>query len=365
MMWRNSVVAICLLGAASGLHAQFVEQAKVVPSGLMSIYSPSVGTSVALSSDGSTAIVGAMFFDDNSFTSSIVGAAWVYTRANGVWTQQSGALTGADASSFYESLQGSAVALSADGNTAIVGGMEDGGGQTFGDPNPTGAVWVYTRRSGVWSQQGSKLVPSDVVPGTITDLYFGAGADFGATAAVSADGNTLVAGGWGDNGGDGAAWVFTRDSNGRWSQQGNKLVGANTSMANQGWSVGISADGNTLIEGAPSDFCPVSPANCIGAAWIFTRSGGVWSQQVKLVGTGNAGANPNEGWSVAISGDGNTAAITGPFDNNSQGAIWIFTRSGSTWSQQGGKLTVTGATASPGLGLNNVSLSLPMATPSW
>ncbi|MBK9401805.1 MAG: hypothetical protein IPN36_13435 [Bacteroidetes bacterium] len=79
-----------------------------------------------------------------------------------------------------------------------------------------------------------------------------------------------------------------------------------------------------------------------GAAWIWTRSGNTWSQQGnKLVGTGNVGA-AHQGASVAVSADGNTAIVGGAVDNNYQGAIWVFTRSAGIWSQEGGKLVGTG-----------------------
>ena len=89
-----------------------------------------------------------------------------------------------------------------------------------------------------------------------------------------------------------------------------------------------------------------------GAAWVFTRSGATWTQQGgKLVGTGHIGegefAHVGEGEfgaSVALSGDGNTALIGGPGDDSGKGAAWVFTRSGSTWTQQGAKLTGTGET---------------------
>ena len=67
----------------------------------------------------------------------------------------------------------------------------------------------------------------------------------------------------------------------QFTQQGPKLVGTGAvGSANQGQSVGISADGNTVLVGGPSD-------NPNGAAWVFTRSNGVWAQQgSKLVETG-------------------------------------------------------------------------------
>jgi hypothetical protein len=141
-----------------------------------------------------------------------------------------------------------------------------------------------------FTQQGPKLVGNDAV-GTIVQQ--------GYSVASSADGSTAIVGGANDDNGVGAVWVFTR-SNGVWTQQGSKLV-ANDAVgaANQGWSVAVSADGNTAIVGGPGD-------NNIGAAWIFTRSGGVWTQQgSKLIGTGAVG-NAGQGYSVSLSGDGNT-----------------------------------------------------------
>jgi hypothetical protein len=76
----------------------------------------------------------------------------------------------------------------------------------------------------------------------------------------------------------------------------------------------------------------------IGATWVYTRSNGVWTQQgSKLVGSGASGPS-NQGWSVALSGDGNTAIVGGVTDNADVGAAWVFTRSGGIWTQQGSKL---------------------------
>jgi hypothetical protein len=115
----------------------------------------------------------------------------------------------------------------------------------------------------------------------------------GTSVAVSGGGHTVVAGGPSDNGNIGAVWVFTQSS-GSWSQQtelsGNNAVGA----AQQGNSIALSADGNTGIVGGPGD------NNSAGAAWVFTQSGEVWSQQAKLVGNNPSGAAA-QGTSVALS----------------------------------------------------------------
>jgi len=283
------------------------------------------GSSVSLSADGNTAIVGGS--EDNLGR----GAAWVYTRSGGVWSQQGGKLVGTGSTG--AAYQGLSVSLSADGNTAIVGGR--------GDNNNRGAAWVYTRSGGVWSQQGGKLVGTGST-----------GAAFqGWSVSLSADGNTAIVGGYADNGSQGAAWVYTR-SGGAWRQQGNKLVGTgNTGAAQQGISVSLSADGNTAIMGGSND------NGRQGAAWVYTRSGGAWSQQGgKLVGTGGGTGLAQQGISVSLSADGNTAMVGGYGDNSYQGAAWVYTRSGGAWSQQGGKLVGTGNTGAAQQGIS-VSLS--------
>jgi hypothetical protein len=220
--------------------------------------------------------------------------------------------------------EGWSVALSADGDTALIGGPSN--------DNGAGAAWVFTRSGSTWSQQGSKLV------GTGASGH----ANQGWSVALSGDGNTAVIGGPFDNNDTGAAWVFVR-SGSTWSQQGSKLVGTGAVFAGpapaveQGRSVALSADGNTALIGGPFD------NGDTGAVWVFTRSGSTWSQQgSKLVGTGAIGPAV-QGQSVALSGDGITALIGGPGDNGSAGAAWVFTFSGSTWSQQGSKLVGTGA----------------------
>jgi hypothetical protein len=303
---NSSVGASWVFTRSSGVWLQ--QGSKLVGTGVVG--AAWQGRSVAISADGNTAIVGG----DNDIGG--LGAAWVFTRSGGVWSQQY-LLSGSGA--IGAAYQGSSVAISADGNTALVGGKYDN--------SNAGATWVYTRSGGVWSQQGSKLVGTGSV----------GAAKQGSKVAISADGNTAIISGFNDNSNAGAAWVFTR-SGGVWSQQGSKLVGTGAvGTAMQGHSVAISADGNTAIVGGYED------NSLVGATWVFTRGGGVWSQQGnKLVGTGAVG-HAWQGTSVAISANGNTAIVGGDADSSGRGAAWVFTRSGGVWSQQGSKLVGTGA----------------------
>jgi hypothetical protein len=124
----------------------------------------------------------------------------------------------------------------------------------------------------------------------------------------------------------------------QFTQQGPKLVGTGAAgLARQGWSVALSGDGNTAIVGGHED------NSAAGAAWVYTRSRGVWTRRGgKLIGTAAVG-NGRQGISVALSGDGNTAFVGGPDDdphtngNSATEAAWVFTRTGDVWTQQGGK----------------------------
>ncbi len=91
-----------------------------------------------------------------------------------------------------------------------------------------------------------------------------------------------------------------------------------------GSAVALDRDGDTALVGGPQD------NNGIGAVWVFTRRGSTWTQQAKLTGGGAIGS-AQFGTGVALSSDGKTALIGGPGDNSGLGAGWVFTRRGSTW----------------------------------
>jgi hypothetical protein len=284
------------------------------------------GSSVSISADGKTVLVGGEI--DNSGE----GAVWVFTQNAGIWAQQGTKLVGTGNTSAAH--QGHAVSISADGNTALVGGPND---NYLNISGADGAAWVFTRTGNSWAQVGNKLVGT----GSTNPAFLG------GAVAISGDGNTAFVSGILDGGGVidglptvGAVWVFAKIGN-CWTQQGNKLIGNGLLpglKGSQGWSVALSADGNTGIIGGVGDL-----VDRTGAAWIFTRSAGVWTQQGnKLIGSGVLGAYANQGGSVGISADGNTAIVGGINDNNAEGAVWVYTRSGNVWSQQANKLIGTG-----------------------
>jgi FG-GAP repeat protein len=239
--------------------------------------------------------------------------------------------------------------LSADGNTALIGAWNDdnvlAGNEHY---SGEGAAWVFTRSGSTWTQQGEKLVGDC----TGSCAHEGTGetgeGKFGTSVALSEDGDTAIIGGWDDDSGRGAAWVFTR-SGSTWTQQGEKLVGDCTvSCANEGTgetgagrfgvSEALSADGDTaLIAG-------IDDNSTRGAVWLFTRSGSTWTQQgEKLTGGGEAGEG-EFGTNVALSADGGTAMIGAWRDNGGRGAAWVFANPPSSATGSASAVTQTVAT---------------------
>ena len=278
------------------------------------------GRSVAISADGNTVIIGAPV--DNSRQ----GAAWVYVREGSHWKQQGSKLFGLGAVGAAE--QGRSVGISADGNTAIVGGNNDNGG--------IGAAWIFIRKGGVWTQQGSKLV------GTGYDDFI-LPVNMGYAVSMSADGNTVILGAPYDNYPRGAAWIFSR-SDGLWTQQGEKLFEESSISGGQGISVGLSADGNTAILGAPLE------NNQEGAAYLFFKSGTEWNRQAKKLNTTGSSGTKWQGISVALSADGSSAIVGASVAENARGAAWVFEKNGAEWLQKGNQIFGRGSSDNAGQG---------------
>ena len=296
------------------------------------------GYSVAVSGDGNTFAVGSPFEDSSSTGvnstsnegATSAGAVYVYSRVAGTWQQQAYVKASDTAGAF--DFFGISVSLSGDGNTLAVG--------AYNHAN-TGAVYVYARTGGNWAPQQALTSPTAT-----------SGDGFGIAVSLSGDGNTLAIGTPGENTVAGSVHVFTL-SGGSWSQQGSALVASNSEpMIMFGSSVALSSNGNTLAVGAngenspatgvngnPANDCNGAQTNCAmssGAAYVFARSGATWSQQA-YVKASNTAANDQFGNSVALSGDGNTLAVGSPFEDSTatdSGAAYVFTRSGTNWSQQ-------------------------------
>jgi hypothetical protein len=221
------------------------------------------------------------------------------------------------------------LALAADGDTLAVSAIgEDssatgiGGNQGNDVPGGHGAAYVFTRNAGTWTQQAyvkaSNTGSSDM---------------FGLGLALAADGNTIAVGALDDSNatgiggnqcdnsarGSGAAYVFTRSA-GTWTQQAY-VKASNTGADDQfGMSLALAADGDTLAVGAPLEAGNaagiggdqfVDSAGENGAVYVFTRSAGIWAQQA-YVKASNTDEGDRFGWSLALANDGATLAVGAP-----------------------------------------------------
>lgn len=248
----------------------------------------SLGFSVAINGDH---FIAGAFRDDN-----YLGSAYTFTRSAGLWFAGP-KLSGAD--SVADDNFGWSVALN--GSTAIIGANLDDSPAV-----DQGSAYVYFPNP-QWAQQ-AKLVAAD---GALDD-QFGIG--------VGVSGDTAIVGAFGANTSRGAAYVFTRTGT-VWTQQQKLTAGDGAAGDQFGWSVAI--DGETVIIGAHSD------DGARGAAYVFRRSGTVWTEEQKL--TSADGATFDQfGYSVAISGE---SVVCGAVADDN-GSAYVFTRSGTTWSQQ-------------------------------
>jgi hypothetical protein len=341
------------------------------------------GMNVALSADGNTMAVSAPWErsaatgvngDQNDDSLPQAGAVYVFARSGDSWTQQAyvkASNTGrrdADGDQF-----GFSVALSGDGNTLAVGATTEdsvatgiNGNQADDSAQSAGAVYVYARMGTTWSQQA-------YVKGSNTE----AGDLFGYDVSLSNDGNTLAAAGYDEDGpgrgvnadqgngtnGSGAIYVFSRTGS-DWRQHAYLKGSRSEGNDALGFSVAISGDGSTIVAGAGDEACLVggiNPQGCdtdkpedasggsAGAAYVWVRSGDTWTEQAFI-----KPSNPDlQDWfavNLAVSGDGSTVLVGAPMEdsrgrgvNNAEqqddsatesGAAYLFTRSGTTWSQQ-------------------------------
>jgi hypothetical protein len=343
------------------------------------------GHSVALTQDGSTLAVSAYYeasatkgIDGDQKDRSIpqAGAVYMFTRTGATWSQQAyikASNTGeagvgdqlGDGDQF-----GFSLALSADGNTLAVGAIgEDSaakgidGDQSSNAAVGSGAVYVYVRSSKKWTQQ-AYVKASNADPGDLFGYSVSLTAD-GNTMAVSAydeDGGSRVINGPMDHGrrGSGAIYVFTRTGV-TWAQTAYLKASNAEGGDSLGYDMAISQDGNTIVGGAGDEDCytgGINPPGCdndvkldssTGAVYVFVRDGsGTWTQQA-FIKASHPGKEDSFGSRLALSGDGNTIAVSAQMENGKSkgiggneldqsaedsGAVYLFSRTGIAWKQE-------------------------------
>jgi hypothetical protein len=260
--------------------------------------SPAVfqGSAVSVSNDGTILAVGA-YADNND-----IGAIYLFTRdPTGNFTQLGNKLTAG--AGVGKKGQGLSLAMSGNGQVLVLGG--------YGTSSNVGGAFVFRQVSpGTWQQLGSEpFVGSNPV-----------GDNYDNHVSINYDGSVFALGNSWDGGNMGAAYVFRDQSgNGAYTQWSGKLIGTgNAGNAHQGVSVTLDATGATLAVGGFDD------NSGAGAVWIYKVVNNVWTQVgAKLVGGGASGA-ANQGFAVAFSSDGRILAEGGKGDAGGVGALWLW-----------------------------------------
>ena len=271
------------------------------------------GYAVALSADGATVLVGAQQNSDpNGFEA---GSAYVFSQTDG-WSQEV-KLVPDDGST--NDRFGVGVALSADGNTALVGAPGD-----MDNGRLAGSTYAFERSSAGW-RQAAKFVTDDRDDDEDADR-------FGSAVALDASGRTALVGARGDDPGGGfatgSAYVFGR-SEGGWNQRAKLVSTTGDKKDYFGAAVALSRDGRTAVIGAPNDEDP--NGNLSGSAHLFSASSGSWSRTGKLA-PATSGESDNLGSAVALSADGSTTLVGAPDADGTgswAGAAYVFGRPGS------------------------------------
>jgi hypothetical protein len=282
------------------------------------------------------------------------GAAYVFVRSGSDWSQEAylkASNTGQGDSFGY--------AVAVDGDRVVVGAYWEDSNGTGVDGNQSdnsaihaGAAYVFARSGTTWSQSAYlKAASSDM-----NDLFGQSVGVSGSTVVIGVPGESSIATGVNgdptDNSaqGTGATYVFF-DNGTTWTQQA--YLKASNSEQFDHFGRSVSASGETVLVGAYLEDSSASGVNgdetdnslsSAGAAYVFTRTGSTWSQQAYLKAS-NPGLTDFFGFAVSVSGD---AAVVGAFQEDSSatgvdgdqgdgtgdsGAAYVFTRSGTTWSQ--------------------------------
>ncbi len=281
----------------------------------LSASNTSFGRSVALSSDGVTLAIGAprAGMPDNQGSDFGSGEVYVYTRDGADWNEQAVLEPFRDAQD--EDQFGWDVALSGDGNHLAVAAPEQDSdavgvnNDATGFATDSGAVYTFSRDADSW-----------LIGDTLKASNAGENDRFGYSVALSADGETLAVGAyWEDGEADadylsGAVYVFIRDT-ASWSQQDYLKAPNVTAYDRFGYSVALSADGQTLAVGATEERGnavglngPFENTFAAGGAYVFSRDGGAWTEQA-YVKASNTDNNDGFGTSVALAADGETLAV--------------------------------------------------------
>ena len=310
------------------------------------------GTSVAISADGTRAVVGAPNDAYNDSTSWYhPGTARVYLLTAGSWNEEQ-VLWPAELENLFDNHQfGHAVAMSSDGSRVIVSSPRSCMGlPTFctvdTDPDSSGRAYIFVRSGTTWSLEDTLLASSPAAK----DLF---GWSVSMTAAgdrviVGARDNTAVAGTEA-----GGAFIFVRSVS-TWSLEQELIPTDAESYERFGVSAAISPDGTRAIVGARLDSVVDDADTWEGSARVFLRSASTWTQETTLRASTPVSFS-QLGWSVALDNDATRAVVGHVFHTEGaafqSGAARVFLRTGTSWAEEA-ELLMTGGASGDQFGIS-------------
>ncbi len=286
-----------VIGAAGAIHVyrhsnSAWEETKITVS--VGSENQAFGHSVAVSEDGNTVVVGSPRYKEGVFT---IGAVYIYQNSASGWEETKLIASDEDVREF-----GMSVSISADGNTVVVGPAAKD-------------IYFFERSDSSWQEK--KIRASDGVE------------CLGHRIAISADGNTVVA----SNNSKETMYIFEKKE-GLFGEpkEFTTFDPDDVGVRDFEHSVSISADGGTVVVGAPTDMSMVP--NYSGSVYIFEKSGSSWQKiRKKIPKTYNSGSF---GKSVSVSADGKTVAVGFKDDNDhgtTTGSVYVYQKSGSSWEE--------------------------------
>lgn len=334
----------------------WTQQTKLIASD--GIYNHGFGYSVDIINDGSYIAIGSPYAGENN-----EGAVYFFTRIGTNWTEEYKLSPDPELGEYSF---GSSISMTPDGNNIVVGSH-------YGGDYGSGSAYVFTKSGTSWSQS-VKLTASD---GAVSD-------QFGYSVAITDNGGYIIVGSaYEENTSIGSAYIFVKEEN-TWTQQARLIASDGLDYDNFGMSVDISSDGSYAVIGARNE------SKGCGAAYILNRIDDTWTQEIKLVDEDTIPVfNLHDGQAV-LSGDGNYGlypsnknscyvyakvdnewikqaelSSTGYYDHRLishdgsyaviadisavidgveyQGAVYVYSRSGSTWTQQAKIIASDGA----------------------
>lgn len=290
---------------AKQTNGSYIESQKLTASdGAMGDY---FGCSVAINGDGSVIAIGAYWDDDKGENS---GSVYVFTKQSSGSYTQSQKLTANDGAK--DDYFGYSVAISSDSSVIVVGSQRDDAKGMY-----SGSAYAFTKQSNGSYVQSQKLTANDGAAGDY----------FGQSVAVTTNGSIVAVGAYLDDdkgNNSGAAYVFTKQLDGLYTQSQKLLASDGASGDGFGISIAVSSDGTVVAVGSYGDG---DRGDYSGSAYVFTKqSNGLYTQSQKLLASDGA-AGDYFGYSVTVSRDGSTIAA-GAYGSDGtgsdSGSVYVF-----------------------------------------